>query len=177
MHVGKSAAQAFAGQTTTRANNIDVETLGSIQKKELPFIVGILADLSGKPDPESATRLPKLKERKFVEVDRDNFDAVLETIGPRLAFQVPNRLQADAANNLNVVLNFKKMEDFSPENLVQQIKPLRELLEARRQLNDLLAKLDGNDNLDALLREVLAAPPKQAAIASEGQTPPETPPA
>jgi type VI secretion system protein ImpB len=161
----------------------DVETLGSIQKKELPFIVGILADLSGKPDPESATPLPKLKERKFVEIDRDNFDAVLESIGPRVAFQVPNRLQADATNNLNVVLNFKKMEDFSPENLVQQIKPLRELFEARRQLNDLLAKLDGNDNLDALLREVLAGPPKQAAIANEAQaepeaqTEPEAPPA
>jgi type VI secretion system protein ImpB len=68
------------------------------------------------------------------------------------------------------------MEDFSPENLVQQVKPLRELLEARRQLNDLLAKLDGNDNLDALLREVLAASPKPAAIANDGQTVPETPP-
>ncbi len=140
----------------------DVETMGSIQKKELPFIVGILADLSGKPDPD-APAPPKLKERKFVEIDRDNFDAVLESIAPRLALQVPNRLKPDATDMLNVVLNFHRMEDFSPEKLVEQIAPLRELIGARRRLNDLLAKLDGNDNLDALLKEILVSPPKPSA--------------
>jgi type VI secretion system protein ImpB len=143
----------------------DVDTLGAIQKKELPFIVGILADLSGKPDPDVPQ--PKLKERKFVEIDRDNFDAVLEAIGPRMAFRVPNRLDPDAQGSFNVLLNFKTMEDFNPEKIVKQIAPLNELFVARNRLNDLLAKLDGNDDLDALLKDILANTAEQAKLREE----------
>ncbi len=129
----------------------DVETGGAIQMKELPFIAGILADLSGKP----AEALPKLKERKFVEIDRDNFNDVLASSAPRLAFQVDNKLANDDTK-LNVELKFKHLDDFNPVNVLQQVEPLRKLFEARTRLVDLLAKLDGNDALDALLQDVVA---------------------
>ena len=141
----------------------DVETLGSIQKKELPFIVGILADLSGKPE----TPMPKLKDRKFVEIDRDNFDDVLEAIEPRAAFRVANRLQPGSDQMLNVALTFRKMEDFSPDQIVNQIEPLKKLFDARKRLNDLLAKLDGNDDLDGLLSEILADASEQAQLKAD----------
>ncbi len=141
----------------------DVETLGSIQKKELPFIVGILADLSGKPE----APLPKLKERKFVEIDRDNFDDVMEAIEPRLAFRVPNKLQPGSDQMINVLLKFKKMTDFNPDEIVKQIGPLKELFDARNRLNDLLAKLDGNDDLEGILTEVLANTSDQAKLREE----------
>jgi len=128
-----------------------VEIGDAIQMKELPFVMGILANLSGKPE----EALPKLKERKFVEIDRDNFNDVLESIGPRLAYRVDNKL-ADDDSKLNVELKFKNLDDFSPENVVHQVEPLRKLFEARQRLQDLLAKLDGNDDLDALLQQVAA---------------------
>jgi type VI secretion system protein ImpB len=141
----------------------DVETLGSIQKKELPFIVGILADLSGKPE----NPLPKLKDRKFVEIDRDNFDDVLEAIEPRAAFRVPNRLQPGSDQVLNVALVFRKMEDFNPDQIVNQVEPLKKLFDARKRLNDLLAKLDGNDDLDGLLGGILSDATGQAQLKAD----------
>lgn len=141
----------------------DVEIGNAIQKKELPFIVGILADLSGKPE----TPLPKLKERKFVEIDRDNFDAVLEAIGPRLAFRVENKLQPGSDQMLNVALTFKSMADFEPVNVVQQVGPLKELFAARNRLRDLLAKLDGNDELDAILSGIVADVAEQTKLRDE----------
>lgn len=143
----------------------DVETGGAIQKKELPFIVGILADLSGQPDPD--TPLPRLKERKFVEIDRDNFDAVLEATAPRVAFRVPDRLKQDSTEMHNVLLNFTRMADFDPINVVKQIPALNELFTARNRLNDLLAKLDGNDHLDAILSDVLANTEQQKKLRGE----------
>lgn len=128
----------------------DLELGGAIEKKELPFIVGILADLSGKP----AEALPKVKDRKFVEIDRDNFNAVLASIGPRLAFSVDNKLTNDGGK-LNVELRFGHMDDFTPLNVLKQVESLRKLFEARQRLTDLLAKLDGNDDLDAQLQEVV----------------------
>ena len=128
----------------------DLELGGAIEKKELPFIVGILADLSGKP----AEALPKVKDRKFVEIDRDNFNAVLASIGPRLAFQVDNKLANDGSK-MNVELKFGHMDDFTPLNVLKQVEALRKLFEARQRLTDLLAKLDGNDDLDAQLQEVV----------------------
>ncbi len=128
----------------------DVEIGGAILKKELPLVVGVLADLSGQP----AEPLPKLKERKFVEIDRDNFDKVLAACTPRLALQVPNALNPDASPNLNVALNFNKLEDFSPLNVMLQIDQLRELFEARQRLTDLIGKLDGNDVLESMLQEI-----------------------
>jgi type VI secretion system ImpB/VipA family protein len=146
----------------------DVETGGAIEKKELPLIVGVLADLAGKPD---KPQVP-IKSRKFVEIDRDNFNNVMAAIEPRLAFQVDNRLQNDDSK-MNVELRFSSINDFRPESLVRKIEPLAKLFEARQRLNDLLAKLDGNDDLDALLREIAANTDSQkqikAAVGDGGQ--------
>jgi type VI secretion system protein ImpB len=147
----------------------DVETGGAIEMKELPFLVGVMADLSGKPEQP----LPKMKERKFVEIDRDNFNDVLAGAAPRLAFQVNNTLQNDGSK-LNVLLNFRELDDFEPVSVLKQIKPLAKLYEARQKLSDLLTKLDGNDELDALLADVIGNTEKQEELRaqlSKGDTP------
>ncbi|MFZ4408573.1 MAG: type VI secretion system contractile sheath small subunit [Paracraurococcus sp.] len=141
----------------------DVETGGALQKKELPFIVGILADLSG----HRAEPLPKLKDRKFVEIDRDNFDDVMAAVGPRLALRVPSKLSKEEGEMLNVELRFGQLDDFTPVELLRQVKPLAALFEARNRLRDLLIKLDGNDELDAILREVVASTEKQLKLREE----------
>ncbi|HEX4950721.1 MAG TPA: type VI secretion system contractile sheath small subunit [Blastocatellia bacterium] len=128
----------------------EVETGGAIEMKELPFVIGVLGDFSGKPvDP-----LPRVRDRKFVEIDRDNFDNVLAGMKPRLQMGVENKLNNDGGK-LAVELNFRSMEDFEPDQIVQQVEPLRRLVEARRNLSDLLAKMDGNDKLGELLEDVL----------------------
>lgn len=129
----------------------DVEIGDAIEKKELPLVVGILADLSGKPD----APLPKVIERRFVEIDRDNFNEVLASIAPRAAVQVDNTISGDDSK-LNVELRFNHIDDFDPVNIVGQVTPLRRLFEARQRLRDLLTKLDGNDDLDKLLQDVVA---------------------
>lgn len=128
----------------------DVEVGDAIQLKELPFVVGVLADLSGRPDEP----LPQIRDRKFVEIDRDNFDAVLKGIKPRLAYRVDNKL-ADDDSKLGVELRFNSMDDFHPEQVVNQVEPLRKLAEARKKLSDLLSKMDGNDRLVELMDEVI----------------------
>jgi type VI secretion system protein ImpB len=138
----------------------DVEIGGAIEKKELPFIVGIMADLSGKP----AVALPKVKDRKFVEIDRDNFNDVLASAKPRLALRVANRLKPGAEEQLNVELSFRHADDFAPVAVVKQVPALNRLFEARQRLRDLLTKLDGNDELDALLREVLESTEAQGKL-------------
>jgi type VI secretion system protein ImpB len=140
----------------------DVETGGAIEMKELPFVVGIMADLSGQPE----QALPKFKDRKFVEIDRDNFNDVMSGCAPRLAFQVPNALQNDGSK-LNVLLNFKEIEDFDPVPVLKQIKPLADLFQARQRLSDLLTKLDGNDELDALLADVISSTEKQEELRAQ----------
>lgn len=129
----------------------DVEVGGAIETKEIPFVVGVLADLSGKPNEP----LPKLKDRKFVEIDRDNFDTVLAAMKPRVAIRVDNRLTSDDSK-LAVELRFTSLDDFHPEQIARQVEPLRKLMEARTRLSDLLNKLDGNDRLDELLQGVIA---------------------
>jgi type VI secretion system protein ImpB len=138
----------------------DVEIGNAIEKKELPFIVGILADLSGKP----VEALPPVKDRKFVEIDRDNFNDVLAAIEPRLAFRVPNKLVKDSKDQLNIELTFKNMDDFGPVEIINQIPALKKLFDGRQRLRDLLTKLDGNDNLDALLKDVISSTESQAAL-------------
>lgn len=128
----------------------DVEIGDAIQKKELPFVGGIMADLSGNPEEP----LPKLKDRKFVEIDRDNFNDIMAAINPRLVYQVDNKLSEDDGK-LNVELNFNHMDDFDPVNVLKQIKPLKKLYEARQRLSDLLIKLDGNDDLDQILQDII----------------------
>lgn len=129
----------------------DVEIGDAIEMKELPFVAGVLADLSGKPDEP----LPRLRDRKFVEIDRDNFNSVLKGIKPRLAFRVDNKL-SDDDTKLGVELRFNSIEDFEPEQVAQQVEPLRKLLEIRRQLSSLLAKTDGNDRLNEQLQEIIS---------------------
>jgi len=129
----------------------DVEIGDAIEMKEIPFVAGVLADLSGKPDEP----LPKVKDRKFVDIDRDNFDNVLAATKPRLAFKVDNKLTGDDTK-MAVELRFKSLADFHPEQVVQQVEPLKKLVEARRRLSDLLSRLDGNDKLDELLQKVIA---------------------
>ncbi len=128
----------------------DVEIGDAIQMKEIPFVVGVLGDLSGNP----AEPLPKLKERKFIEIDRDNFNTVLAGMKPRLAYRVDNKL-TDDDSKLGVELRFNSLDDFHPERVVAQVAPLRKLAEARRKLSDLLNKLDGNDKLEELLKDVI----------------------
>ena len=131
----------------------DLEIGDAIEMKELPFIVGIMSDLAGKPE----EKLPLLKERKFVEIDRDNFNEVLESIGPRVAFQVDNKLTDEEDSKLSVELKFNHMDDLSPDSLIHQVEPLKKLFDARTRLNDLIAKLDGNDDLESLLQEVASS--------------------
>lgn len=131
----------------------DVEVGGAIELKELPFVVGVLGDFTGQP----TEPLPKLKERKFVEVNPDNFDSVLEGMKPHLNFVVENKLSDEPdASNLKVDLTFKSMDDFEPENVARQIKPLKELLDLRQRLSDLRGSLQGNDKLEELLLEAVS---------------------
>ncbi|MBN8758456.1 MULTISPECIES: type VI secretion system contractile sheath small subunit [Variovorax] len=141
----------------------DVEIGDAVEKKELPLVVGLLADLSGQP----VQPLPKLKERRFVEIDRDNFDEVLGNISPRLDLSVSDTLKGDG--NLKIELNFKEFGDFHPEAIVSQVPRLAKLLEARQQLRDLLAKLDGNDELDDLLENVVKNSEDLKAVQSQAK--------
>jgi type VI secretion system protein ImpB len=128
----------------------EVETGGSTVMKEIPFVMGVISDLAGQP----TAAPPKLKDRKFVEIDRDNFDDVMKSMQPRLALRVDNTLKGDGSE-LSVELNFQKMQDFSPENVVKQVEPLDELLQVRNQLKDLLSRMEGNDRLEELLGAVM----------------------
>ena len=137
----------------------DVEVGGAMELKELPFVVGVLGDFVGKPE----EALPGVKQRKFVEIDRDNFDQVLAGMKPRLAFTTENKLQDDGSK-MGVELKFNSMEDFEPDAVVQQVEPLRKLVDARQKLSDLLSKMDGNDKLETLLSDVLANADKQKEL-------------
>jgi type VI secretion system protein ImpB len=128
----------------------DVEIGDAIQLKELPFVVGVLSDLSGKPE----EALPRLRDRQFTEIDRDNFNSVLSAMKPRLTYRVDNKL-SDDDSKLGVELKFNSMDDFEPEQVVNQVEPLRKLVDARKKLSDLLAKMDGNDRLVEIMDDVI----------------------
>ncbi|GHD57782.1 type VI secretion system contractile sheath small subunit [Jeongeupia chitinilytica] len=128
----------------------DVEVGDAIETKELPFVLGVLGDYSG----QSKVPLPKLKERKFVQIDRDNFDDVLKGMAPRLAYRVDNKLAEDGSQ-LGVELNFSELADFEPQKVVEQVEPLAKLLDARKRLADLKNKLVSNDKLEALLDDIV----------------------
>jgi len=140
----------------------DVETGDAIEMKELPFVLGVLSDLSGKPE----EALPRLRDRKFVEIDRDNFDAVMRGMKPRLAYRVDNKL-SDDNTQMAVELKFNSLDDFEPEQVVRQVEPLRKLLETRLQLQALLAKMDGNDKLTDKLQEIISNTDMLKKIGSE----------
>ena len=139
----------------------DVEIGDAVEKRELPLVVGLLADLSGQP----ATPLPKLKERRFVEIDRDNFDEIMGKVAPRLDLSVPDAMKGEG--NLKVELKFNQFSDFHPESIVRQVPRLAKLLEARQQLRDLLGKLDGNDELDSILERIVQSSEELKKVQSE----------
>ncbi len=130
----------------------DVETGGAIEQKELPFVMGVFGDFTGMPEEP----LPKMKDRKFVELNPDNFDSVLGAMKPHLAFSVENKLSEDSdAGQLKVDLRFRSLDDFSPAQVARQVKPLKQLLDLRTKLSDLRGSLQGNDKLDEILQETL----------------------
>lgn len=137
----------------------DVEVGGAIELKELPFVLGVMGDFVGNPEEP----LPAFKQRKFVEIDPDNFNQVMSGMKPRLAFSVDNKLQDDGSK-MGVELKFNNIEDFEPDNVVQQVEPLRKLVEARQKLSDLLSKMDGNDKLEAMLNDVISNEDKQKQL-------------
>jgi type VI secretion system protein ImpB len=160
-----ASESVFDKKGRTRAPRVhityEVEKNGAMVQKELPFVVGVLADLSGKPK----QALPKLKNRSFAEVDRDNFDSVLKSMTPRVAMKVENTLAGDGSE-LSVELGFDKMADFEPEQVARQVKPLNDLLEARNKLKDLLNRSEGNDRLEELLDAIISKDDVRDKLAS-----------
>ena len=142
----------------------DVEVGDAIEVKELPFVMGVLSDLTGQPEEP----LPRLKDRKFVEVNPDNFDSVLEGMKPHLSYSVENKISEDPdAGQIKVDLHFKSLQDFEPEQGARQVKPLRELLELRTRLSDLRGTLQTNDKLDELLQEAVQNSDKMDKLKGE----------
>lgn len=129
----------------------DVETEGAMVKKELPFVVGVMGDFSG----NNNTDLKPLKDRRFIQIDRDNFDDVMRRMSPKLSMKVDNRLSEDDSQ-MAVELEFNRMEDFEPSAVVNQVEPLRELMETRNKLRDLMTKVDRSEELEDLLERVLS---------------------
>ncbi len=138
----------------------DVEIYGSEKKVQIPFVMGVMADLSGK----SEVALPDLADRKFTEVDFDNFDARMKAIKPRVAFNVPNTLTGDGY--MSVDISFESMDDFSPTNVAKKVDALNQLLEARTQLHNLLSYMDGKSGAEELLARVLQDPALLSSLSS-----------
>lgn len=141
----------------------DVEIGGAIQMKELPFVVGVLSDLTGNPEGE----VPKMKDRKFVDVNRDNFNQVLQKMKPRVAFKAPNRLTDDPDSQLAVDITFESMKDFEPEQVVKKVKPLRELLEIRQDLKEMLNKATTIDEVGDFLKKVMQSEESAKKLAGD----------
>ncbi|PPE67700.1 type VI secretion system contractile sheath small subunit [Caldimonas caldifontis] len=145
----------------------DVEIGDAIEQKEIPFVVGVLGDFVGKPSDDAPP--PRLKDRKFVNVDLDNFDEVMAGMAPRASYRVRNVL-SEEGGEFAVNLEFKQIDDFRPESVVAQVEPLRRLLEARTRLADLRNKLAGNEKLEDLLDEVLRNTDQLHRLGQEAQT-------
>jgi type VI secretion system protein ImpB len=142
----------------------DVEIGDAIEQKELPFVVGVMGDFSGNPKEP----LPKLRDRKFVNVDLDNFDEVMKGTAPRAVYRVKNELSPEGGE-FAVDLTFEKLDDFRPEAVVQKVEPLRKLLEARTKLADLRNKLAGNEKLEDILNDVLTSTEKLAELSKAAE--------
>lgn len=157
-----TSGQKFIGRNRAPRVQIqyDVEIYGSEKKIELPFVMGVLADLSGKPVED----LPPVADRKFLEIDIDNFDERMKAIRPRVAFSVPNTLTGDGY--LMVDLSFECMEDFSPAAVARKVEPLAQLLDARTQLSNLLTYMDGKSGAEDLLRSLLKDPALLKSLAA-----------
>lgn len=140
----------------------DVETEGAVEEKELPFVVGVIGDFSGHP----TKKLKPLKDRKFVEIDRDNIDDVMKRMTPGLNMRVENTLKNDGSE-MALNLEFKSMEDFEPINVAKQVEPLKKLLETRDKLRDLMTKVDLSEDLESVLEEVLQNTDNVGKLAGE----------
>jgi type VI secretion system protein ImpB len=140
----------------------EVKVGDAMEKIELPFVVGVMADLSGQP----TQPLPALRDRNFTEIGKENFDSVLEGAAPRVTVRAANKL-TEEGGTIAAELNFKSMDDFEPDKIAEQVPALKKLLEMRENLNQLLAKTPGNDKLDALLTEVLSNADKAKALVEE----------
>ncbi len=140
----------------------DVETNGALQQKELPFVMGVMGDYSG----DNAESKKALKDRKFSQIDRDNFNEVMNNISPSLDLKVENTLESDGSE-VAVSLDFKSMEDFEPQNIVNKVDPLKKLMETRNKLRDLLTKADRSEELENILEEVLSSTDALAALQGE----------
>ncbi|HKM55482.1 MAG TPA: type VI secretion system contractile sheath small subunit [Isosphaeraceae bacterium] len=140
----------------------EVETEGARVLRELPFVMGVLGDFSGKP----TQPLKPLRDRKFIQIDRDNFDEVMARMTPGLEFRVANTLKGDGSE-MAVKLRFDGLEDFDPGRVVQQVEPLKKLLETRDKLRDLLTKIDRSDELESLLERVLKSDEEIKKLSAE----------
>lgn len=140
----------------------DVETEGGAEVKELPFVVGVLGDFSGDPSEE----LKPLRDRKFIQIDRENFDQVMRRMAPGLRLRVENTLKGDGSE-MPIELKFNSMDDFEPGRIVEQVEPLRRLMETRNRLRDLMAKADGSEKLETLLEQILQNDEKLDGLARE----------
>ena len=157
-----SSSQKFIARNRAPRVQIeyDVELFGAQKKIQVPFVMGVMADLSGKP----AEALPAVADRKFLEIDVDNFDDRLKSMKPRVAFNVPNTLTGEG--NMAVDVTFESMEDFSPAAVARKVEPLRKLLEARTQLANLLTYMDGKSGAEQLLGKVLSDPELLKSLAA-----------
>ena len=160
--MGSESSQKFIARNRAPRVQIeyDVEIYGSEKKVQIPFVMGVMADLAGKP----LEPLPEVGDRKFLEIDIDNFDARMKSIKPRVAFNVPNTLTGEGM--LNVDLTFESMDDFSPAAIANKVGALKQLLDARTQLDNLKTYLDGKDKAEAILSKALTDPALLQALAS-----------
>ena len=160
--MGKASSQKFINRNRAPRVHIeyDVELYGAEKKIELPFVMGVMADLSGKP----AEALPAVADRKFLEIDVDNFDERLKASKPRVAFTVPNTLTGEG--NLNVEMTFDSMEDFSPAAIAKKVDALNKLLTARTELANLLTYMDGKSGAENLIGKLLADPELMKSLAA-----------
>jgi type VI secretion system protein ImpB len=140
----------------------DVETNGAQQKVELPFVVGVMGDYSG----DNVEDKKSLKDRKFVNIDRDNFDTSMNKIAPKLNFRVDNKLSSEGGE-VSVNLEFNSIDDFSPESIANQVEPLRKLLDARNKLRDLMSKADRSEELEGLLEQILQSSDEVSKLSQE----------
>jgi type VI secretion system protein ImpB len=165
--MAKSSSQKFIARNRAPRVQIeyDVELYGAQKKIELPFVMGVMADLSGKP----AEALPGVADRKFMEIDVDNFDDRLKASKPRVAFQVPNTLTGEG--NLNVEMTFESMDDFSPAAVARKVDSLNQLLTARTQLSNLLTYMDGKSGAEDLVAKLLKDPALLQAVSSAAKPP------
>ena len=160
--MGKASSQKFIARNRAPRVQIeyDLELYGAEKKINLPFVMGVMSDLSGKP----AEALPPVADRKFLEIDVDNFDDRLKSMKPRVAFNVPNTLTGEG--NMAVDVTFESMDDFSPAAVARKVEPLRKLLEARTQLANLLTYMDGKSGAEQLLGKVLSDPELLKSLAA-----------